>query len=78
MTITYHDELAVFGDSVGADAAEELLNWAQKHPHGKADLSGCSHLHAAQLQVLMAARIPIASWPHEAGLTAWLTTALGS
>lgn len=76
MTITYKRNTAVFDDTVSVEDAEDLLQWLQKHPKGKADLSGCSHLHAANLQVLMANRTPVLAWPHDDTLKTWLTAAL--
>jgi hypothetical protein len=75
MSITYHDNTAVFADAVSVEEAEDLLQWIQKHPDGRADLSACSHLHAADLQVLMAARIQISAWPRDESLKAWLDSA---
>ena len=76
MAITYEGNAAHFADTVGVEEAEVLLAWLQQHPRPTLDLEACTHLHAAQLQVLMAARIPIATWPHDAALTAWLKSAL--
>jgi hypothetical protein len=76
--MTFKRNVAVFHDTVGIDAAEELLNWVRKHPRGKIDLRTCTHIHAAQLQVLMAARSQVVAWPEDANLKSWLTTALGS
>ncbi len=56
--------------------AELLLEWLLKHPRGRLDLAACTHLHAANLQVLMAAQPQIAAWPRDATLAAWLQTAL--
>ena len=56
--------------------AEGLLAWLQSHPKGTLDLSRCEHLHAANLQVLMAAHPTIAIWPLDASLANWLRQAL--
>lgn len=76
MAMTYQRNVADFTDTVGVEDAEAFLAWLHKHPKPKLDLSACVHLHAAQLQVLMAARLPIAKWPQDAELTAWLKSAL--
>ena len=76
MTIRYKRNTAMLDDSVGVEDAEDLLQWLQKHPKAKVDLSACSHLHAANLQVLMAARPPVLAWPQDDRLTTWLTAAL--
>ncbi|MBK1693192.1 hypothetical protein CKO09_00340 [Chromatium weissei] len=56
--------------------AESLLEWLLKHPRGRLDLTACIHLHAANLQVLLAARPKIAAWPQYAPLSTWLHTVL--
>jgi hypothetical protein len=77
MAITYKGNTAVFAETVGVEEAEAFLAWIQKHPKGKLNLETCSHVHAAQLQVLMAARIPIAAWPQDEAFGTWLKSALG-
>lgn len=76
MTIDYKGEQAVFRDVVSVEEAEGLLGWLQKNPAAKVDLSACTHLHPANLQVLMAAKTRIAAWPDDANLRAWLENAL--
>jgi hypothetical protein len=76
MAMTYKRNVAVFADAVGVEEAEGFLAWLDKHPKPKLDLAACTHIHAAQLQVLMAARLPIAKWPQDSALTAWLESAL--
>jgi hypothetical protein len=76
MAVTYKRNVAHFADTVGVEEAEAFLAWLHDHPKPKLDLAACTHLHASQLQVLMAARLPIAKWPHDAALTAWLKSAL--
>ena len=58
------------------EEAEGFLGWLQKHPKPKLDLSACTHLHAAQLQVLMAARPVISNWPEDNEFRGWLEAAL--
>ena len=72
MPITYSKSCARLVDIVTVEEAEELLQWAQKHPKGKFDLAPCMHLHAAVLQVLMAADLPLLAWPDDASLNIWL------
>jgi hypothetical protein len=42
----------------------------------RADLAGCEHVHAACLQVLMAAGVRVIAWPAGGALAAWLGAAL--
>jgi hypothetical protein len=76
LAITYKRNIAVFEDVVGVEEAEVFLAWIQKHPKAKLDLASCTHIHAAQLQVLMAARPPISAWPLQPDLSTWLKSAL--
>jgi len=76
MPIEYKRNRAVFQDEVGVEEAEGLLEWLQKKPTAKADLATLSHLHTADLQVLMTAKAGISSWPENAELRAWLEPAL--
>ena len=76
MPIGYKENLAAFGDTVSVEEAESLLQWIQDHPRAKVDFSHCKHVHAANLQVLMAARVPVAVWPNAEDLKVWLSTAL--
>lgn len=76
MPITFKKDRAIFSDMVGGDDAETLLEWLQKYPKGKIDLSACTHLQPANLQVLMAAKRSIIAKPNDKLLAAWLDTAL--
>ena len=78
MPIEYKKNRAIFCDEVSVEEAEGLLEWLQTRPSAKADLSELSHLHTANLQVLMAAKTAIATWPKNAELRAWLEPALKS
>jgi hypothetical protein len=76
MPITYKKNQALFADVVSVEEAEGLLEWLLKKPAGKVDLSGCTHLHPANLQVLMAAGCTISALPGEDALAAWVASAL--
>jgi hypothetical protein len=76
MAIQYKGKIALFRDVVGVDEAETLLEWLQKKPSAKIDLTACEHLHPANLQVLMAAGAQISAWPEAQALRAWLEPAL--
>jgi hypothetical protein len=68
----------VFDEIASVEEAEGLLEWLQNRPAAKVNLSACTHIHPADLQVLMAAKIHVAAWPKDASLRAWLETALSS
>lgn len=76
MPMLYTDGLATATEVVTVEEAEEMLSWFQAHPDGRVDLTACTHLHAAALQVLMAARPTVTGWPASDGLAAWLMSAL--
>jgi len=78
MPIEYKKNQVVFINIASVDEAEGLLEWLQNKPSAKVDLSACTHLHPANLQVLMAAKIRIATWPKDVNLRTWLETALKS
>lgn len=78
MAIEYKRNLAIFHDVVSVDEAEGLLEWLQKKPSAKINLADCTHLHPANLQVLMATKRRIATWPTDAKLCAWLEPVLKS
>jgi hypothetical protein len=76
MAIEFIKSTAIFRDVVGVDEAESLLEWLQKKPSAKVNLAACSHLHPANLQVLMAAKAKIVAWPDSMPLRSWLEPAL--
>ncbi|MBK1647576.1 hypothetical protein [Rhabdochromatium marinum] len=76
MPIEFQSDQAVLLDIVTVEEAETLLEWLQENPAAKVNLADCTHLHPANLQVLMAAKSGIDAWPKEAGLRAWLESAL--
>jgi hypothetical protein len=76
MPITYGPALVRFSDVVGVEDAESLLEWVQQNATAEADLASCTHLHPANLQVLLAAAIAVRTWPDDVALASWLTTVL--
>jgi hypothetical protein len=76
MPIEFKRNRVLFRDEVSVEEAEGLLEWLQKRPTAKVDLSACSQMHTANLQVLMTAKPDITSWPKNAELRAWLEPVL--
>jgi hypothetical protein len=76
MPIEFKRNRAIFRDEVSVEEAEGLLEWLQNRSAAKVDLSACSHMHTANLQVLMTAKARITGWPKNAELRAWLEPAL--
>ena len=78
MPVKFKDNRVVFLGVVGADEAEGLVGRLQQNPAAQADLSACTHMHPANLQVLMAAGTKVWAWPVAEELGVWLKTALPS
>lgn len=76
MAIVYKKNSVVFSDEAGAEEAEALLEWLHKHPKGKINLAACTHLHPANLQVLMAAQRSSYVSPSDNSLADWIDSAL--
>lgn len=74
--ITFEAQCARLAEVVGIEEASTLLDWLQAHPEGQLDLSDCTHIHAANLQVLMVKRPTIAALPNHDGLRSWISAAL--
>jgi phosphoglycolate phosphatase-like HAD superfamily hydrolase len=72
MPIEYTDDAARFTGLAAVDEAENLLEHLQRHPRLGVDLGACTHLHTANLQVLLATGAAISVWPKDEGLRTWL------
>lgn len=75
MSIEFKKNQAFLKDVVSVEDAESLLEWLQKKTAAKVDFSACTHLHPANLQVLMAAKPKVSAWPEDTVFTAWLQSA---
>jgi hypothetical protein len=78
MGIEYKKALAIFSENVSVEDAEGLLDWLVKNPKGKINLVACTHIHAANLQVLLATKPVIAAEPKDADLQKWLDWAFAN
>jgi hypothetical protein len=76
MAIEYTKNQAVFKDVVSVEEAETLLVWLQKKSSARVDFAGCTHMHPANLQVLMVAKPVVAAWPQDTNFRNWLKSAL--
>ena len=76
MTVQFKKRnLLVLSNHVGVEDAETLLQWLHGKHAVRVELSGCTHIHPAILQVLLAAGVAVSAWPQDADLAAWLQTA---
>lgn len=78
MAIDYKKQVAHLRDQLGAEEADTLFSWLQENPKASLNLSRCTHLHAAVLQVLILLRPSISVWPDQVELTHWLKPLLPS
>jgi hypothetical protein len=78
MPIAFQKDLAVFTGVVSVEDAEPLLEELQKMTAPVIDLSGCTHFHPANIQVVLAAGALVKSWPSDPGLAMWLQSVLAA
>jgi hypothetical protein len=78
MAILYKKNIAIFQGTVTVEEADGLLEWFLKDIKHQVNLGECQFLHAANLQVLMAAKPTIAAWPKDTNLRVWLEAALNT
>ena len=76
MPIEFRKKQAVFVDVASVEEAEPLLAWLQEKKSPSVSLGKCTHMHPANLQVLMAAKPTVVDWPDEATFCAWVRSAL--
>lgn len=57
---------------VGIDDTEALVAWLRRTRTPTVNLKGCTHLHTAVLQALVAARIKVSAAPADDFLAAWI------
>jgi len=67
---------ATLAGAVGVDDAEPLAAWVRTTPSPRVNLRGCTHLHTAVLQVLLAAGAHVSAPPEDPFLAAWVVPAL--
>lgn len=68
MPIRYDADLARFEAACTVEDALPLAEWLEATAAPRVDLSACTELHTALLQLLMAARPVVAAGPEEAFL----------
>jgi hypothetical protein len=78
MAMQFKKKLVILSEVVGVEDAEQLLEWLQGQAAAQVDLAACTHLHPANIQVLLAAGTTVAAWPADADLARWLQTVLTS
>ena len=76
MPIVLKKQVAVLREQCSIEEAENLLQWYIEHPKGKVNAKQLTHLHTAVLQVLMAVKPSLSSWPEDDNMKALLTQIL--
>ena len=76
MAIEYKRSTAIFSGIIAVDDAQELFEWLQKRKNPKINLLECTHLHTADLQVIMALKPEVVKWPEDKSLDIWLRNIL--
>lgn len=76
MTVVVQDNVIEIDGAGRVEDAEVLVVAVQNEPRGKVDLSGCTDLHAAVLQVLLVFRPEIIGLKENLALAEWLSPLL--
>lgn len=77
MPIRYDADLARFEAACTVEDALPLAEWLEATAAPRVDLSACTDLHTALLQLLLAARPTMTAGPEDAFLARWVGPALG-
>ena len=72
MTVTCSESVAVLTGVVTVEDAEPLAQWLRQTSRPSIRMAGCTHLHTAALQALMAARPALDDVPTEPFLARWV------
>lgn len=73
MSIILNHLEATFSDIVAISDADIVLEWVQQNQGVSVDLSACSHLHPAVIQILLASGACVSAWPTDPDLARWLS-----
>jgi hypothetical protein len=69
VSIAFKKTVAVFDHDVTIEEAETLLCWLLEKPNRKVNLKALQHAHTAVIQVLLATRPNVSSWPSDGPLS---------
>ncbi|WP_137180957.1 hypothetical protein [Roseomonas sp. AR75] len=76
MPVALKEGLAVLDGACTVEEAEPLLQWLRETPDAQVDLGGCTALHAALAQLLLAERPRVVAPPPDPVLAAALASPL--
>lgn len=76
MPVVLERNLARFVDVCTVEEVMTVHEWLLKHKSARIDLSACTHMHTALLQLLLAVRPKLAAAPTDAFLAAWVAPLL--
>jgi hypothetical protein len=74
--VTLARNVATLTGIVSVDDAEPLAQWLRETRRPQVKLAGCTHVHTAALQALLAARPAVVSPPIEPFLARWIAPLL--
>lgn len=77
MSVHFDGDIVRLEGVCTVDDAEPLLRLLQEHPGASIDWQACDQAHTAIIQILMAARRPIAGPPNADQLERWVAPLLG-
>lgn len=72
MPVRFDSDLARFEAACTVEDALPLAEWLETAAAPRVDLSACTELHTALLQLLLAARPGLAAAPEDAFLARWV------
>jgi len=74
MPIEFQKKTIKLIEQVGVEEADGLLAWLVNHKQATVDFSQCNHIHPANLQVMLSAKVRVSAWPENEKLHQALTT----
>lgn len=63
MPINYSKRSVRLHGVITVDDAEEVHAWLRENPRARMNMTQCTHMHTAVLQVLISVRPEISAWP---------------
>ena len=78
MAVEYVGNCVVCQGIVPVEEAEGLLSWLQENRNAVVDFEACTHVHPANLQVLLATGTKLSVLPSDQDLSMWISSVFGS
>ena len=78
MSVRLDGDIVRLAGPCPVEDAEPLLALLQERPHAAVDVAACGRMHAAVLQVLLAADRPVRGTPYDPFLARWMPSLLAA